>query len=420
MEFRYSNKLVCNLDTEYKRRLDSWVSSRWPYRESNWEEFLTQLPGFYPIDVWDSIKRLGFNSPELGTEAQAIVRNVQMEAFPDALEHPLDFEWRFVDDSISTILVKLRQLLPEQKFISVGCLGCPNVAVAGERKLPNYSWTLLDRRAELLRPRVKKVELIACDLTQDFPRLPSWDAAVVDPPWYLPITKHFLVRAQMLTKQGGFVLLSFPPEGTRPGARRELDQLIDWCNQGGLERVEISYGKLQYKTPFFESNALKSAGFSANVPSWRKADMLVFVNRRENGRGVICDDQIPERLGAEWQIFSREGVKFFLRIEPPVKSVTKNVPVVKRLSPAWRHDQILPSVSTNFPGREKANLVSSGNRFLICDDTFSVAQLLRTWESNGLPFESKGPCPLQTQLSTIIEDELHDKENYLMHTYDRK
>ena len=394
------------------------MSSRWSHYESNWQRFLRQLPGFYPLDVWDSIRRLGLDPSKLQVEGEGISRNVHMEAFPEMLEHPLDFERRFVDESISTIFKKLQEFLPGNDPVSVGCLGCPSVSVAGENIFPKWRWSLLDRRAGLLKQRVKRIELISCDLTRDYPNLPLWDAAVVDPPWYKPILKHFLVRAQMLTKQGGIILLSFPPEGTRPGVREELTQLLEWCNQGGHEPIQINYGSLRYKTPFFECNALRSAGFTGRVPSWRKADMIVFVNNPASEAGLICNDDVPRKFGDGWQEFSNDGLKFYLKLDQTSHNGVGNSKQKMRISSAWRPNQVLPSVSTSFPNREYANLISSGNRFLRCDDAASVADLLEAWERNGRIPENKTSRRLQTQMAEIIDAEINDKNHYLKYIYD--
>ena len=417
MKLRFSSELLCKRNPHHVRRLDAWVKARWPDVPETWEQFLRRLPGFYPLDVVHSLERLGLPSEFLSPTSYRISSSSPREAFPDVLEHPLDYEWRFAGQSVGSVLDKIRDFAKENSRPSIVCLGCPSIAVGGEDAFPSWRWTLLDRRAELLRTRISNVRLEACDLTLDHPDLPMSDAAVVDPPWYMPITKHFLLRAQALTKQGGIVLLSSPPEGTRPKAKDDLIELLEWCNAGGLEPVQVNYGHLFYRTPFFEWNSLKAAGFSARVPAWRRADLLVFVNKCGSACRLRYDEAVPKKFSGSWRQYARDGLKFCVSVSGNDEAQSTRHDS-RSILPVWT-EAVLPTVSTSFPGRDGANLVTSGNRFLRCADPASISTILEGWvRGEPLSASQSLDASMSTTLASIISDELADRDEYLKHTYD--
>jgi hypothetical protein len=406
---------MLSTDEHYVRRLDSWVKGRWRAGEETWEQFLLRLPGFYPLDVWRALDRLNLPAENLRRDAEGQPRNENSDAFPDISEHPLDYEWRFTARSVERILFKLDDLIRDVKRPSVACFGCPSIAVAGDNYRPEWDWSLLDRRAASIATRVSRVSLHPCDLTVDRPEIAACDAAVVDPPWYMPITKHFLTRAQAATKVDGVILLSFPPEGTRPGIKEELAELLEWCNAGGLEPQQINYGLLTYKTPFFESNSLNAAGFTARVPAWRRAELIAFINRAAPETGLQYNDSMPSRFSGQWRWFSRDGLK--ICVSNSAMDIG-NCPSGAGLRPVWS-EAILPTVSTTLKGRESANFVTSSNRFFQCADHRSAIRLLEGWAKHGTISDNiDGDGLLAEQIRATIASELEEREAYLRYIHD--
>jgi hypothetical protein len=416
MMWRFDSEELCEGSKDHRERLDAWVRKIWPGSRETWENFLRKLPGFYPLDVWQSLARCGLASDALAVRSQGVARQMFPEPFPGSLEHPLDYEWRFTQESIRNVLDVLPTLVGNRQQASILCLGCPSIVVAGEAAMPSWNWTLLDRRAHLLRPQLKAARLERCDLTRETPDVPCQDVAVVDPPWYTPITKHFLAKAQMLVKPRGVVLLSFPPEGTRPGAKNELDELVNWCKQRGLNLMHPEAVRLHYKTPFFEWNSLNVAGFSARVPAWRRADLLMFQRQDEGFVDLRYTEHVPGLFSDQWKEFLVDGIKICVK----TNSVADPMMAVSRtgLQRVWR-EEILPTVSTKFLGRSSANVVTSGNRFFHCHDTDALADALGNL-ANGIQESciNDDQGRLAESIAAVIQSEIAERKRYLNYMYD--
>jgi hypothetical protein len=412
--WRFDSGELCKSNNDHQGRLDAWIKTVWSGSERTWENLLRKLPGFYPLDVWQSLERCGLEANLLTLNSQGVARQMYPEPFPGSLEHPLDYEWRFTQESIGGVLDVLRIAASDRQQLSIVCLGCPSIVAAGEKALPTWEWTLLDRRAHLLQSTTSR--LVRCDLTKEAPDIPLQDVAVVDPPWYTPITKHFLAKAQMLVKPGGIVLLSFPPEGTRARAKNELDELINWCNQRGLNLMQSSAARLFYKTPFFEWNSLRAAGFRARVPAWRSADLLMF--KRQDGTKVdlTYDEQVPQIFSSEWQEFLINGIKICVNTNS-TRNETAEIPS-KGLKPVWQ-EEVLPTVSTKFPGRSNANIVTSGNRFFYCCEPSIVSDALSSLANDGGKNQANNSrINYVEEIAKVVESEISDRSDYLTYMYD--
>lgn len=414
MKWRFNSSELCKSSHDHHHRLDDWVRKSWSGSEETWESVLRKMPGFYPLDVWQSLERCGLEPNLLVLHSRGIERQLYPEPFPGSIEHPLDYEWRFTQESISSVLDVLRASAGDQEQLSVVCLGCPSIVVAGEAVLPSWKWTLLDRRAHLLQSITSRLE--SCDLTKETPKIPLQDVAVVDPPWYMPITKHFLSRAQMLVKPGGIVLLSFPPEGTRADAKIELDELVNWCKQKRLNLMQHSAARLFYKTPFFEWNSLRAAGFLARIPSWRGADLLMFKRQDEEGMDLRYNDQMPQMFDRRWNDFVIDGIKLCVDTNSTATHERKISNAV--LQAVWRED-VLPSVSTKFPGRCNANIVTSGNRFFHCGAPAVASDVLHDL-ANGVAARKgdKDYSLCERAIVEVLKAEIADRQSYLTYMYD--
>lgn len=420
MKWRFDSQVLCESDPIFVRRLDECVRSFWTGDHENWESFLRKLPGYYPLDVWQSLSRLNLESGVLGIAGASVARQIFPEPFPNSLEHPLDYEWRFTQESIRDILDFLTQEIADFKQPSVACLGCPSVVVAGDEIRPSWSWSLLDRRADLLKSQINSAHLMACDLTKPISTHPLVDIAVVDPPWYNHLTKHFMVKAQSIVKPGGLVLLSFPLEGTRSSASKELAELLNWCKEGGLELNPSNKIQLHYKTPFFESTSLKAAGFSARIPAWRSAEVLIFRNRVSDDCRLTYNDDTPRLFTTEWNEFIIQGIKFSVKNSKRKKDGKQGCSGGAFLSPVWR-EAILPSVSTNFVGRARANLVTSGNRFFECSDPYLLAEMLLAGQNRDGEINistNAGGERNARELNSVLQSEINDRTTYLKEMYD--
>jgi hypothetical protein len=270
----------------FHNKVDAWTSALVKGRSVPFGELLNALPGVFPSDVIASIRRLdksGILPPGyLATLDRSVrtrsanVAGVELPEFKkEYLEHPLDFEWLFTKDANFTISQKLRRILaPGQGTIL--CLGCPSFYAFARTALPEYQLLLCDKNATSVGQLSESGRIAQIDLTRQPIPAQTADAAVIDPPWYNDFYKLFIWGALERLKPGASILLSFPPEGTRPSAANDLKEVIRWYQNAGAELIEHCPGILPYRSPLFEINALAVQGIH-NLPwDWRRGDLLVL------------------------------------------------------------------------------------------------------------------------------------------------
>ena len=100
---------------------------------------------------------------------------------------------------------------------------------------------------------------------------------IADPPWYGESIRSFLWAACQLCAPGGYLLVSLPPAGTRPGITHEWAQTLGWAQQLGLAFLRLEPAALPYVTPPFERNALKAEGLYTIPDAWRRGNLAVFL-----------------------------------------------------------------------------------------------------------------------------------------------
>jgi hypothetical protein len=357
-------QIEVELHAAFQEKIDAWVSSALQEYRISFGDLLQALPGVFPSDALASIRRLdragklpigyrraieqsvGFRRPQVVTIPPSSYGNVY-------LEHPLDFEWFFTADAHAAIARKLCQVVDPHRGI-VLCSGCPTFYAYGKAALPAYRFALLDKNAASLG-QLSEAEMIGnVDLRyQVVPPLAAI-AAVLDPPWYNDFYKLFVWAALENLGSGAHILLSFPPEGTRPSAAEDLADVTAWCRRAGAELIEQHRGALSYRSPLFEINALREQGIH-NLPwTWRRGDLLVLKKRTIVS---LPRPSVPE-VTHQWRDFKIGPVR--LKIRP--EQETGGIPTLRKVG----RTAVLPSVSTHYPGRGRANLVTSGNRFLDC------------------------------------------------------
>jgi hypothetical protein len=328
---------------------------------------------------------------------------------PRFLEHPLDFEWLFTKEGQNVILRELRGACRGGGG-TVLCLGCPTLFDRGKSLIPEQQFVLWDKNASSLGQMSEAHSLADIDLRHE--PLPSLAAvaAVLDPPWYNDFYRLFLWAALRNVCVGGNILLSFPPEGTRPSAARDLADIITWGRNAGAELVSQRRGCLPYRSPLFEVNALAAGGLTAVPLDWRRGDLIVF---RKTAAIQVARPVIPE-LEAHWREFRFGCVR--LRIRKGEDGLSS------RMLRAVGKRAVLPSVSTRFPRRHLANVVTTGNRFFhitspnsmsaCCDDLSSCFQ--------GIVGDGRSPTALDTcaaplQLRRLIARERREATEYFTH-----
>lgn len=277
------------------------------------------------------------------------------------MPHPLDFDWRFTGDTIGLIWQTIRELAHPQADVAL--LGTPSLAAAVEPWKELGSITLHEQNPNHHRSLAEGITFACCDVLRDHIRPASNGVVVADPPWYEAETIGFLWTASTLSRTGGHVLLSLPPVATRPGINEERERITAAAAGFGLEFLHLSDGVLRYGTPFFETNAMQSAGAPV-TNDWRLGDLAVF--RRSEDE---CGPRPAMDTEQTWMERSLGLTRFKLQ---QTTSTGFASPVLRSLIPG----DVLPSVSRRDPRRKDATVWTSGNRIFGCDGTATLATII--------------------------------------------
>ena len=341
---------------------------------------ISVLPGFYPTLVREAVARLIGTSliPE-GVRDEA----PQTDSEPHAqlvvpglpVPHPLDFDWRFTLGTAGVLLERLDEL--SRSANPVALLGTPSVYVLAKTRGLAHKFILLDQNdssanSEACSPSGGRV--YCCDLMDGVPSLPQVHAVLADPPWYVDDAIGFLRAASQISASGATILLSFGPDGMRPGIPGERKRLIAEAEAMGLHLTGITHLMLSYATPFFERNALHAAGFKQVAPAWRRGDLLAFqkvgdpYSPRHSANG---DNNV-------WVEVTIDGVR--LRVRRRGINGFAN-PRLEQLVPG----DILPTVSRRDGRRQQVDVWTSGNRVYRSTGTHILTVLLHAIRDSENP-----------------------------------
>jgi hypothetical protein len=340
----------------FEEALDEWVRAALVRGVRTFPELVRSLPGVYPADALRVIGRL---RQELPIDWQLSGNTSIVPALGGwPVEHPLDFDWRFTPEAVRFLIDRSQGTASDP----VVFLGAPSLA----RELAALGWpaaiSLFDQNPDLveaIREWHPRVAATCLDLVWGEPVADGGAAiAVADPPWYPEHLVAFLWTASRLTRLGGRVLLSLPPEGTRPGIMAERNALFAVAASFGLRLSLVEPGVLAYRTPLFEKNALTAAGVPAVPLDWRRGDLTEF-NVAEKTAVVR-----PTPIGTpdQWDEEAIGIVRIKCRRCPDL--VFRD----PTLFPTVAGD-ILPSVSRRDPTRAGADVWTCGNRVFRCGGT---------------------------------------------------
>ena len=413
MKWRFSSSELVESDIAFQRNVDGWLLSALEKLPVSWQCLLRNMPGVFPLDVWASFERLGVPSSHLilSPATPEPANTADLLPYSHIPEHPSDFEWRFNQEAIDAIFKTVEDFVPNSGNISLACLGCPTIFVAGIQQRQDWVWTLHDRRGNEYQKYSDRGEVISCDLAKALRESHTQDVAIVDPPWYNSITKCFLLNALRLLKPGGIVLLSAPGAGTRPSAIDDTNEILEWCLHHGMMILSFNPGALPYRTPYFEYNALRSAGFSAIVPSWRRGNLIVL--KASNELSIDFEESTVALPVPTYQtntylvgkskivVISNDSANRGHENDNPITQV-------------WR-EEIIPSVSTRFPVRNRANIITSGNRFLRCANTDTVNGYLQIMSRSKNASSGKDLGTISGSLRVIMDREETEIDTFNIH-----
>jgi hypothetical protein len=155
---------------------------------------------------------------------------------------------------------------------------------------------------------------------------------------------------------GGVILISLPPEGTRPSAENDRRAAIALARRLGLDPIEFCALAIGYETPFFERNALAAAGVYP-PPRWRRGDLLIFRKTREPIRPAFTASMCRR----DWNEVSIGRMRLFVRASGNASS--DDAGLISLVE-----GDILPTVSRRDPRRRLAQVWTSGNRVFQTDN----------------------------------------------------
>ncbi len=359
----------------------------------DFSDLLISLPSIYPGTVLRSIDRLASAGNIRNQISQKIKESAcswkdqgrtRLISITESLSrlpvpHPLDYEWRFGREAISHILDRgLNLTRPEDVIVLFG--------------VPSVFWEAIregyPRRLILFETNRSMTEffsgqnlhggtVIPCDLmADDLPRI-SANLVISDPPWYEECVKSFLWSATLVCCQGGFMLLSTPPIGTRPGISREWKETVGWAENLGFALIEVIEGILPYVSPPFERNALKAEGLRRVPKGWRRGNLAVFERK--------CCPEIPRPRGClteqGWIDETIQGIRFRLRRQDNASCFSD--PCLEKIVDG----DILASVSRLDARRASVDIWTSGNRIFKCRNTWAAQLIMKAIADGGSPDE---------------------------------
>jgi hypothetical protein len=255
--------------------------------------------------------------------------------------HPLDFDWRFTRETVARLIA----ITANAKRILV--VGAPSVAA--ELSRIGRAFVGIDRQPPYVPMPVGAYHTL--DLRYDAVgalNLGSFDAAILDPPWYPDDAQTWIAQISPLVEETGYILLSVWPPEVRDDANRERLDLIKQAEEFG--QIKIDDNELRYLTPFFEQSALKAQGKDVRVDWRRGALATIIVGDGERTRAIA----LRPRPKVVWERFVLDDYQLALR-RPPALPVAE--PELHRVAEGW----VLPDVSRRNPLRTGIDLWTSNN-----------------------------------------------------------
>ena len=365
----------------FEKLVDEWVSARLQ-GTMVWDELLYSLPGVYPATVWESVRRLSLCDRisfrrESAAGPQSPFASRLWDEGKLLTPHPQDSLWWFGDVALGRLLENLAKSAGDSRQVLL--LGTPTLFHYAKAQGLKSRVLLLDR--DSLTVCEGQFRARSCDLFADLAACEKFDFIVADPPWYPLETRAFLLAALRRSRRATKVLLSVPGIGTRPGIRREWEELLRWAECNGLRLSDYEARALPYISPLFERNALRSAGIDTYPTDWRRGDLAIF-----EVAGSVDGATLTGRIERKWREVRFGRVRLRIRGDafagwrsPELRSIASG--------------DILPSVSRRDPRLKSVAVWTSGNRIFGCDDCFAFCKIAEA--------VSFGQCPV-SELSAEI------------------
>jgi hypothetical protein len=411
-------------DAAFETAIDQWIVQAMAAGAASFDDLLVALPGVYPTLVQTALDRL-MRRGVLHDDDHARLRERSPKKWSVVhyrprrqilpIPHPLDYDWRFTPEAVA-LLVRESQHLNRGNGPLV-LLGTPSVfqALTAAHHQPvvlldGNPATIAALQPDPTHPSGSRQLVVQCDLGRD--PLPTLRGSVVllDPPWYNDYTQVFLWAATQLCQIGGHAMLSFPPEGTRPGIAHDMRTITDWAAELGWELVGRAPGVLGYVTPPFEQNALAAAGLVDLPDGWRRGDLIVLRRVRHADRPRPCLHQTEH-----WSEVLVDGVRIRFRAD---SSNCYGNPALRSLVDG----DVLDSVSRRWARRREVRVWTSANRVFACQATTVLRELVAALAERADPYhrieqyagrsltadERSEVAAAMTQVNELLAVERHD------------
>lgn len=285
-----------------------------------------------------------------------------LETIPDP--HPLDYDWYFSAEGarfiFSTILENHR--VPDGSLLF---LGTPLTAVyflLAEDTMPmNVTVSIVDRNKDLLisiKKRFRECAVIFHDLQDEFRNemKEQYEIVVTDPPWYIDYFRLFISRCAELLTPDGWLYSSLFPFNTRPYAVQERMEVMNLFTTAGFSPWCILPSVLEYETPSFEKESLRTSGITLQE-NWRRGDMIIL---KSSGhlRPLFTGNCVLEDPG--WKEISFRKKRIKIRVNPVLNTYIK-----PEVIPLSSESMVFPTVSRRHPHRRFVDMWTSDNEAFV-------------------------------------------------------
>jgi hypothetical protein len=346
----------------FNLQVDAWVSRAVNSGVSSFGDLLSTLPGVYPTQALDSVRRLrqakrinvGFAAY---IERQAGTQPPPLGSLRGALlpPHPLDFEWRFSRPAAKALLAQASSLAGRNDRVLL--LGTPTLAIMAAKEMPRSRYlyvgednAISEQVSDITVRTPGAVEVRLCG--PGALRAGEAQVVILDPPWYFDFLRPMLRAAAYACRPGGHVLVSLPPIGTNSHVAKDRAKILALFAKLSLHLVSVENAAILYDTPYFEANALAAEG-CPNIPrAWRHGDLFVLEKAHEPLAIQIANAVRPR----QWH----EIVIGRMRLFVTRKAIRENES--NSLLQSIVDGDILPTVRRADPRRQKAQVWTSGNR----------------------------------------------------------
>ena len=341
----------------WNAEVDAWVAQAIP-RVVTFEDLVRALPGVTPEDALRGLRRVG------GARAASLEADAEVDRSPSGVDqcrglplpHPLDSEFRF-DKPTARGLARslLAATAPGEEILLVGT---PTVAL-------ELASICSDRLVRFVGPEDSVSAAVAAAFSDGRLALGEGSAgtaaaALADPPWYVGPFGDMLWACSRGCRAGVPVWAVLPPVGARPGARSDRAEFLRMAAAMGLWG-DANFERVRYRTPLFELAAMERQGIG-RLADWRSGDLVrLAVGPPQSPSG-------PLRTPRPCELTLR-GVR--IRLLRDGRSGGAGPTTLSAVGA----DEVFSTVSSRGPGRDRANLWTTGNRAFEVDVGLASAAL---------------------------------------------